>query len=81
MPETDRGRARALCAGARRRVRILDNFRRMMLGITLTTLGGGAVASETDELDCVGSGMSEARERLNGERTLYATGGREDDVG
>ena len=36
-----------------------DNFRRMMLpsGITLATLGGGA-ASETNELDCVGSGVS-----------------------
>ena len=42
------------------------------------TLGGGA-ASETDELDCVGSGVIEARERLNGESTLYATGGCGDD--
>ena len=56
---------------------MIDNFRRMMLpsGITLATLGGGAAASETDELDCVGSGVIEARERLNGESTLYATGG------
>jgi hypothetical protein len=27
-----------------------------------------------DELECVGSGGSEARERLNGDKTLYATG-------
>ena len=77
MLETDRGRARATCAGSRWRVRMIDNFRRMMLpsGITLATLGGGAAARETDELDCVGSGVIEARERLNGESTLYATGG------
>lgn len=30
---------------------------------------------ETDELDCVRSGVREARERLSGERTLCATGG------
>ena len=84
MIETDRGCARATCAGSRWRVRIIDNFRRMILpsGITLATLGGGAAASETDELDCVGLGVIEARERLNGERTLYATGGcGDDDVG
>jgi hypothetical protein len=28
-----------------------------------------------DEFECVGSGESEARERLNGDRTLYAKGG------
>ena len=56
----------------------------MMLpsGIMLATLGDGAAASETDELDCVGSGVIEARERLNSESTLYATGGcGDDDVG
>ena len=60
-------------------MRIIDHFRRMMLpsGITLATLGGGA--SETDNLDCVGSGLIEAHERLNGEKTLYATGGCGDD--
>ena len=60
MLETDRGRARATCAGSRWRVKIIDNFRRMMLpsGITLATLGGGAAASETDELDCVGLGVN-----------------------
>ena len=48
-------------------------------GITLATLGGGAAASETNELDCVGSGVIEARER---EKSFYATGGRgDDDVG
>jgi len=77
MLEMDNGRA--CCAGPRGRVRIIDNFLRIMLpsGITLATLGGGgAAASEIDELDCVRSGVSEARElRLNGERTLYATGG------
>ena len=63
MLETDRGRARATCAGSRWRVRMIDNFRRMMLpsGITLATLGGGAAARETDELDCVGSVVIEAR--------------------
>jgi len=78
MLEIDRGRAR--CASSCWRVGIIDKFRRVMLpsGITLATLGDGA-ASETAELDCVGSGVSEARERLNGERTLYATGGCEDD--
>ena len=84
MLETDRGRARACCAGSRWRVRIIDNFRRMMLlsGITLATLGGGATASETDELNCVGLGVIEARKRLNGESTLYDTGGRgDDDIG
>jgi hypothetical protein len=34
-----------------------------------------APAREMDEFECVGSGESEARERLNGDRTLYATGG------
>ena len=84
MLETDRGRARACCTGSRWRVRIIDNFRRMMLpsGITLANLGGGAAASETDGLDCVGSGVIEARERLNGDSTLYATGGcGNDDIG
>ena len=84
MLETDRGRARACCAGSRWRVRMIDNCRRMMLpsGITLATLDGGAAASETDELDCVGLGVIEARERLNGESTLYAAGGcGDDDVG
>jgi hypothetical protein len=80
MLETDSGRARSRGAGSRRPVRIIDNFRRMMLPSGIT-LGSGA-ASETDELDCVGSGVIEARERLNGERTLYATGGcGDDDVG
>ena len=63
----------------------MDNFRRIMLpsGITLVALVGDCDggASETDELDCVGSGEREVRERLNGERTLYATGGCGDDVG
>ena len=27
------------------------------------------------EFECVGSGESEARERLNGDKSLYATGG------
>jgi hypothetical protein len=31
--------------------------------------------TEMDEFECVGSGVGEARERLNGDRTLYVTGG------
>jgi hypothetical protein len=34
-----------------------------------------APARETDEFECVRSGEGETRERLNGDRTLYATGG------
>lgn len=64
---------------------MMDNFRRITLpsGITLVNLVGDCDVgeSETEELDCVGSGVREARERLNGERTLYATGGCGDDVG
>jgi hypothetical protein len=57
---------------------MIDNFRRMIFpsGITLVdTFDDGGGASETDELEFVGSGVNEARERLNGDRTLYATGG------
>ena len=77
MLETDKGGTRAHCVGSRWRVRTIDNFRRMMLpsGITLATLGGGAAASEIGELDCVGSGVIEARERL-GLYTSRVTGGR-----
>ena len=57
------------CVGSRWRVRIIDNFRRMMLP------SGIRGVSETDELELVGSGDIDARERLNGARTLYATGG------
>ena len=57
------------CVGSRWRVRIIDNLRRMMLP------SGIRGVSETDELELVGSGDIDARERLNGARTLYATGG------
>jgi hypothetical protein len=58
-------------------VRMIGNFRRMMFpsGITLVVTFDGGRASEIDELEFVGSGVNEARERLNGERTSYATGG------
>jgi hypothetical protein len=68
----------ACCCGSRWRVRVIDNFRRMMFpsGITLVVTFDGGGASETDELEFVGSGVNETRERLlNGDRTLYATGG------
>jgi hypothetical protein len=56
---------------------MIDNFRRMIFpsGITLVVTFDGGGVSETDELEFVGSGVNKARERLNGDRTLYATGG------
>jgi hypothetical protein len=83
MLEMDSGR----CCGSLWRVRIIDNFRRMtlpseskdLIGCCLCRCepGGGVTpAREMDELECVGSGESDARdERLNGDKTLYATGG------
>jgi hypothetical protein len=86
--DIDWGRSRmrcvlACCCGSRWRVRVIDNFRRMMFpsGITLVVTFDGGGASETGELEFVGSGVNEARERLlNGDRTLYATGGCGGDV-
>ena len=72
MLDIDWGRlffAACCWGGSRWRVRIIDNLRRMMLP------SGIRGVSETDELEFVGSGDIDARERLNGERTLYATGG------
>src|SRR5579859_4677036 len=72
MLEIDCGRSlrRAFVhCGSRWRVRMMENFRRMMFP------SGIAGASETDELECVGSGVSKVLERLIRERTLYATGG------
>jgi hypothetical protein len=86
MLEIDSGRG-CCCCGSLWRVRITDNFRRMTLPSERKDLrgccfcccepGGGVTpAREMDELECVGSGESDARdERLNGDKTLYATGG------
>ena len=52
------------CVGSRWRVRIIDNLRRMMLP------SGIRGVSETGELELVGSGDNDARDRLNGARTL-----------
>jgi hypothetical protein len=81
MLDIDCGRSRRCvllaCCGSRWRVRMIDNFRRMIFpsGITLVVTFDGGGVSETDELEFVGSGVNKARERLNGDRTLYATGG------
>ena len=88
MLEIDSGRC-CVCCGSLWRVSIIDSFRRMTLPSESKDLigccfccdccckpgGGVAPAREMDELECVGSGGSDARERLNGDRTLYATGG------
>ena len=50
-------------------MRIIDDFRWMVLS------SGIRSASETDELELVRLGVSEARKRLNGARTVYAAGG------
>jgi hypothetical protein len=63
---------------------MIDNFRRIMFpsGTTLVVTFDGGGASETDKFEFVGSGVNEARERLlNGDRTLYTTGGCGGDVG
>ena len=86
MLEIESGRCWSGC-GSLWRVRIIDNFRRMtlpseskdLIGCCLCCCepGGGVTpAREMDELECVGSGGSDARdERLNGDKTLYVTGG------
>jgi hypothetical protein len=86
----DSGRCSCSCGrcGSLWRVRMMDSFRRITLPSESKDLtgcckpeggGGGGVAParETDELECVrvGSGESEARERLNGDKPLCATGG------
>ena len=89
MLEIDSGRCCGCCCSNRGSlwpVRIIDNFRRMTLPSESRDLrgccfcwgcepgGGVAPAREMDELEWVGSGESDARERLNGDKTLYATG-------
>lgn len=88
MLEIDSGRCCSCCCGSLWRVRIIDSFFRMTLPSERKDLigccfccgccepGGGVTpAREMDELECVGSGEGDARERLNGDKTLYATGG------
>jgi len=89
MLEIDNGRrCCCCCCGSLWRVRIVDSFRRMMLPSDNKDItgccfcdccreagGGVAPPREMDELECVGSGDSDARERLNGDNTLYARGG------
>lgn len=72
----------ARCCGSLWRVKIMDSFRRITLPSESKDLtgccccckpgGGAAPARETDE--CVGSGASDARERLNGDKPLCTTG-------
>ena len=87
MLEIDSGRGCSSgCGGSLWRVRMMDSFRRMTLPSERKDFigccfcccepGGGVTpAREMDELECVGSGETDARERLNGDKTLYATGG------
>ena len=67
--EIDSGRG---CCGSLWRVRMMDSFRRIMLPSESKDFKGcwAAPAREMDELECVGSGESEMRERLNGDRPL-----------
>jgi hypothetical protein len=72
--EIDSGRG---CCGSLWRVRMMDSFRRITLPSERKDLIGWCVAParEMDELECVGSGESEMRERLNGDKTLCVMGG------
>jgi hypothetical protein len=81
MLEIDSGRG-CCCCGSLWRVRMIDNFRRMTLPSESKYLigccfcccrepGEGVTPPrEMDELECVGSGSGDARERLNGDKTL-----------
>jgi len=90
MLEIDSGRrcccCCCCCCGSFWRVRMMDSFRLMTLPSDSKDLigcclccwehgGGVAPARDIDELECVGSAESDARERLNGDKTLYAIGG------
>jgi hypothetical protein len=84
MLEMDCGRGRSLYAfNSLWRVRMMDSFRRITLPSGSRDLTGCCCccfcetggAREMDEFEFMGSGVCEAWERLNGDKTLYDTGG------